>query len=1104
MDPLIDKDDAGPGYIAARETTMARSAGDALLDRVNALPPGGDQAPPTTPEQAQQQGEEPSVFRTVFDNVTEIPRGLAAGARDAAQETLNALTSLSDWAVSSARQSGRNDPVSLLLRAGGDMRDSLAEGGGVGSTDLPDVVDDPETATGKVAQSVGQLVAGMVPFLKVGKLAGMTGLARVEGAAAAAGATAFDPHEERLANLIQEVPALQNPVTEFLAADPEDTEAEGRMKAALESLGVGGLAVPLGGALRVIRGARRAGETPGKALSDYAALKEKHGEVTDEALTASLGDKADPLVKIEQAGKTTGKRTDRPGEVFVNFARIDSADDVKKLIGETANAYKGSIDDARRGVVSQEETQRLADELGYSVEDLLSRRKGQPFNAEEALAARRLWAASAEKLTEAAKKAADPNAGELDQFAFRRMLAVHHAVQAEVIGARTETARALASWRIPAGGGVERAQQIQALLDGAGGTGTAQQLARRLTILSEQGASPAAINQFARKSWGAASVDAVREFWVNALLSNPKTHLVNVSANALVAVQQALERGAAARIAAVSGGEVVPGEMGAMFYGMVSATGDAFRLAAKALRTGETGTALGKVDLPRDVAINGDYLREVGVNGLARGVDYLGEAVRVPSRLLGAEDEFFKTIGYRMELHAQALRQATGEGLKGPALRDRIVQLTTNPPENIRVQATDAALYSTFTNQAGAFGRSLLNLRERAPMATFVIPFVRTPVNIARYAFERSPLAPFVGQWRADMAAGGARADLALARVSTGTLTMMAVGDIADSGRISGFGPDDQGEREALMRQGWQPYSLKVGDKWVSYNRSDPIGMTFGLAADFSELVRRREIEPEEMDEISEIVGAGIAAVARTAVSKTYMSGIADFIEMMQDPERFAPNYLNRFAASFVPAGAAGIEQAVDPVARETVMTGDYIRARIAGLSESLPPRRDLWGKPITTESGMGTAYDALSPAKVTQIKDSPIDAEMQRLNTNILRISKRASFDGVDVNLRDFPGVYDAYVRLSGNDLKLETGDGEMGAKDYLDAVVSGNHTMSVIYDMLSDGEDGTRADFIADTINRYRRAARAQILNDPEFVEFQEYHAGLMTEKQMRGLPQ
>ncbi len=55
--------------------------------------------------------------------------------------------------------------------------------------------------------------------------------------AATVGVVAFDPHEERLANLIESTP-LANPITQWLAADPTDTVAEGRMKAALESIGM--------------------------------------------------------------------------------------------------------------------------------------------------------------------------------------------------------------------------------------------------------------------------------------------------------------------------------------------------------------------------------------------------------------------------------------------------------------------------------------------------------------------------------------------------------------------------------------------------------------------------------------------------------------------------------------------------------------------------------------------------------------------------------------------------------------------------------------------------------------------------------------------------
>ncbi|PSJ59238.1 hypothetical protein [Pseudaminobacter soli (ex Li et al. 2025)] len=55
--------------------------------------------------------------------------------------------------------------------------------------------------------------------------------------AATVGAVAFDPHEERLSNLIQGTP-LANPLNAWLAADPSDSAAEGRVKAALESIGL--------------------------------------------------------------------------------------------------------------------------------------------------------------------------------------------------------------------------------------------------------------------------------------------------------------------------------------------------------------------------------------------------------------------------------------------------------------------------------------------------------------------------------------------------------------------------------------------------------------------------------------------------------------------------------------------------------------------------------------------------------------------------------------------------------------------------------------------------------------------------------------------------
>ena len=133
---------------------------------------------------------------------------------------------------------------------------------------------------------------------------------------------------------------------------------------------------------------------------------------------------------------------------------------------QMADAFKGDVDAARRG----EKVTFAQMELSASQEDafkvLLDRRQGQPLNAEQSLAARQLWAASGQKLTEVAKIAAD-NPSEVNLFAFRKMLATHYAIQNEVIAARTETAR-VGFVAHPAGSGIERFAQIENALRSSG------------------------------------------------------------------------------------------------------------------------------------------------------------------------------------------------------------------------------------------------------------------------------------------------------------------------------------------------------------------------------------------------------------------------------------------------------------------------------------------------------------------------------------------------------------------------------------------------------------------------------------------------------------
>lgn len=800
-----------------------------------------------------------------------------------------------------------------------------------------------------------------------------------------------------------------------------------------------------------------------------------------------------------EADALVGKPVVGEPKVMINFDRINTPDDVKQVISDTVQAFAPGIDEARRGVRSNEATQEAADALGMSANDLLARRRGQPMSAEEAVAARGLWAASADKLLELAKIAASPNAGAVDQYKFRRMLAVHYAIQAEVIGARTETARALQSWSMPVGGGsVERARALEQLLDVNGGAGVSNMLAKRIADLGKAGADPATMNAAIRQGAFAKTIDTVREIWINGLLSSPTTHIVNTTSNAVTAMAQIYERAVAAQYSTLLGrsaaeGGVQVGEASAMTYGLIASLKDAFVSSWKSMISGETGQTLGKIDVPQR-AISSEAYNIASGSPLGRTVDFIGNAFRVPGRALGAEDEFFKSIGYRMELQAQAFRQASEEGLTGAERTSRIADIVANPPENIRLAAADQALYQTFNNVPGAWGKTIMDARGKIPPLALVLPFVRTPINILRYGLERSPFAPLVRQWRADFMAGGARADLAMARIGTGSAVMGLAFDYAEAGLVSGRGPSDPGQRQDLMRQGWQPYSIFVNGKWYSYNRTDPFGMTMGFAADFAETLRQGQpTRQEDVSQFNQILAGGIAMVGNNVINKTYLQGFANFVTMMQDPTRYAEPYVTNLLASFVPYSGAlrTAERFVDPTVRaargmdEQTVGGpllDQIEAGLPGLSQNLIPERDLWGKEIRPDNAYGRAYDVLSPVKVTVVKPSPVDAEMYSLGYMPQRIPLKTSLAGVPIDMGRYPQAYDDYVRLAGNDLKLPQYEG-LGAKDFLDRVVSGQSpTWSALYNMQGDGPDGGKAKFIQTVIQDYRKAAAGKILSDPK----------------------
>ena len=976
-------------------------------------------------------------FKDIFGGAIEAPRQAVAGFLDATAEAASMMESIIPLGTISGAE-----PEYIEIEA------------------------DPRTVTGAGVRAISQFLTGFVPALRGVKALGVTGFAAPAAAGAIADATVFDPQEERLSNLIQEVPELQNPITEYLAASPEDTDAEGRLKGALEGLLAGGIADGLIQGIRLVKSRRalvEVAEAEGKPVEqmiDEAMATMKGGMPTPREMPP--GQEYIPFDEAAEAVQPTIRvpefkmgATDAEPEAArnINLANLNTTEDVSTLIDEVARADAPNINDARRQKITNQDLPKLADDLGMTVDDLLARRQGEAFNAEQILAARKVLVASGESLVKLAGAA--KNGSEMDLALFRRAMSQHRAIQAQVSGMTAEAGRALQSFRVVAASSREQERLIKEALETTGGEAVSRDMAAMLSELDD----PAQIGRFVKDANKATTKDQLYEAWINGLLSSPTTHMVNILSNTIVAALTVGER----KIASAIGPNIPPGETSAQLKGLVDGARDGFRLAWNVLKTGEPTDPLQKVEAEKFRAITSENLNIAGPAG--RFADFMGEAIRVPGRLLTAGDEYFKSVGYRMELYAQAYRQAFNEGLRDEAAAKRVVEIIENPPENIKQSAIDASRYQTFTNQLGKTGKAVEQVRNNIPYARVVMPFVRTPVNIMSYTFERTPLAPLSSAFREEIAAGGARRDLAMGKLISGSMLMAVSADLTLSGSITGAGPTDPKMRNIMRATGWQPYSIKIGDKYYAYNRLDPVGALLGLSADVTEIIGQTTEA-----EASQLATAAALSVAQNMASKTYMSGVTDFFDAFfgasTDPE--AKNYkldryLQRMVSSAVPSFVANIERNLSPEMSATYGYIDRIKSRLPGYSDDLPPRRNIFGEPIVLEGGIGP--DIMSPIYTSTAKDDPIADEMVRQQVAVGM--PRRQIQGIELDAQQ----YDRYVLLYSG-IEAQT-----SLKDQLRTMFNTRE-----YKNASDGPEGGKALMVKSVFTAYRDMAQAQMLAEDE----------------------
>lgn len=768
--------------------------------------------------------------------------------------------------------------------------------------------------------------------------------------------------------------------------------------------------------------AERAGERPATgAVSASRSEAAAEGALARGDANATLPRGDTPLV--DKAGN-------------IRLENLGAPDDVRNVIRQTALENEGFVE-ARRGVLSDAEVAELADALGMDAKQINRRKVGEAFNAEQVVAARKLLVQSAREVRDLMAKAADGD--EASILAYAEAKTRHLMIQEQVSGLTAEAGRALRAFR--ALEGMDEAKSVSAFLQE--NTGKTLYQLQREAQLGLTLDTPAKVSKFVRDSAKPDWKDMLIEVWINALLSGPKTHATNIFSNTLVSLYRIPETALAGGIgkvrSAITGNKdrVEFGEAGARLFGFVQGAKDGLRAGIDVLKNEDLVADVSKIEA-----------RPRAVPGIA------GKIIRAPGRALAAEDAVFRAIAHRQELNSLSYRAAMKEGLEGQAFERRVAELVANPTEDMLKAAKEAADYQTFQTKLGRMGGAVQGFANSHPFVKLVIPFVRTPVNIVKFAQERSLFGLFSKEVRENIAKGGASADAQVARIVLGSALSTTAVALALEGTITGGGPSDPRERAVLYQSGWQPYSVKIGEHYYSYGRMEPIAMLFGIAADMAEI--GQVATEEEADSVGKLV---LASVAKNLTSKTWLSGPSELIKAVHDPDRYGQRYIQRLAGTVVPTGVAQIAQTQDPYLREARTIIDGIKARIPGMSQQLLPRRDIWGEPIDLGGGLGP--DLISPIYESRINNDPVNQSLLRLKVFPSKLSRQIR--GVELSDQQ----YDDFSRLAGRTAKMR-----------LDSVVAtpGFSTMPQF----------AQREIITRTIDTARETARnLMMMQNPEIIE-------------------
>lgn len=317
------------------------------------------------------------------------------------------------------------------------------------------------------------------------------------------------------------------------------------------------------------------------------------------------------------------------------------------------------------------------------------------------------------------------------------------------------------------------------------------------------------------------------------------------------------------------------------------------------------------------------------------------------TRFLEAQDKFFSTLiasGEKARLMRNGVSEVEANAQAIKLAEEYLYREQLSPKEETKLRSVRAL---------DSVGQALNEIRKKPiigkPFGWFV-PFVTTPINVAKLGVKFSPIAAVEISAGKLMGKQYAKTDVANATVGSVVSAVGAV--LAMQGLTTWAAPKDKKEKELFYASGRKPYSIKIGDEWVPMAYFGPLSLALAMPAAAKNY--HEDTKTSLTDSEYEKLKDSVFGVASYISAQTSLASVGGLMEILSGNQDYTlEKVLGNIGGQFVPAGGfvRYVNSIYDPIYRKAKTAVEQIESGIPELSKELEPIKDIKGKEVKRDA---------------------------------------------------------------------------------------------------------------------------------------------------------